>query len=94
MFWRRVTHTLKDLKNNNKDSTDNNTSVTIPEHENNDTTMGAHGSETYPQGQVHALPVSDRETCPRGREGPRTYAGVASSARDTSVGEMISDHPP
>ena len=55
----------------------------------NDTTR----SETYPSGQVHAPPVSDRETCTRGREGPRTYAGVAISARDMSVGEVISDHP-
>ena len=46
------------------------------------------------KGQGNALAVSDRETCLRGREGLRTYAGVAISARDTSVGEMISDHPP
>ena len=68
---------------------DNNSSVIEPENLINDTTW----SETYLQGQVHALPVSDRETCTRGREGPRTYAGVAISARDMSVGEMISDHP-
>ena len=94
IFWRRVTRTLKDLKNNNKDSVDNNTSVIIPEQGYVDTTMGAHGSGTYPQGQGNAQSVSDRETCPRGREGPRTYAVVAISARDTSVGEMISDQPP
>ena len=94
IFWRRVTHTLKDIKDNNKDSTDDNTSVIIQEHENNDTVMGAHVSETYPQGQLHALPVPDRETCPRGCEGPRTYAGVAISARDISVDEMITYHPP
>ena len=46
IFLRQVTHTLKDLKNDNKDNTDNNTGVMIPEHENNDTAMGAHGSGT------------------------------------------------
>ena len=46
IFWRQVPHTLKDLKDNNKDSTDNNTGVIIPEHESNDTAMGAHGSGT------------------------------------------------
>ena len=68
----------------------NNTTVIETENDVNNTTW----SGTYLQGQVNALLVSDRETCPRGCEGPRTYAGVAISARDTSVGEMISDHPP
>ena len=53
----------------------------------------AMGGGLTPQVQGNALSVSDRETCLRGYEGPRTYAGVAISARDTSVGEMISDHP-
>ena len=44
--------------------------------------------------QVHTYPVPDEETRTRGREGPRTSAGVAISARDMSVGEGISDHPP
>ena len=44
--------------------------------------------------QVHTSPVPDEETRTRGREGPRTSAGVATSARDMSVGEGISDHPP
>ena len=90
IFWRRITHILKDLKIANKDMFDNNLGVIEPENHINDTTQ----SETYPSGQVHASPVSDRETCTRGREGPRTYAGVAISARDISVGDMISDHPP
>ena len=51
-------------------------------------------SQPNPEGQGEAVPVSDRETYPRGREGPRTYAGAAISAQDMSVGEMISDHPP
>ena len=68
----------------------NNTTVIETENDVNNTTW----SGTYLQGQVNAIPVSDRETCTRGREGPRTYAGVAISARDMSVGEVISDHPP
>ena len=51
-------------------------------------------SKPNPERQGEALPVSDRETCPRGHEGLDTYAGVAVSARDKSFGEMISDHPP
>ena len=56
----------------------------------NDTTQ----SEICPSGQVHVPSVSDRETCTRGREGLRIYAGVAISTRDMSVGEVILDHPP
>ena len=37
--------------------------------------------------------VSDRETCPRGREGLDTYSGVAISARDISVGAVIEVYP-
>ena len=51
-------------------------------------------STPNPEGQGEALPASDRKTCPRGCEGLETYAGVAIRARDISVGEMISDHPP
>ena len=39
--------------------------------------------------QVHTYPVSDEETRIRGREGPRTSAGAAFSARDISVGEVV-----
>ena len=94
IFWRRVTRTLKDIKYNNKDSVDNNTSIRISEQGYKDTTTGNCGSLPNPQGQGKAQPVSDRETCTRGREGPRIYAGGAISARDMSVGEVISDHPP
>ena len=66
IFWRLVTRTLKDIKYNNKDSVDNNTSIIIPEHGYKDTTTGNRGSQPYPQGQGKAQPVSDRETCPRG----------------------------
>ena len=38
------------------------------------------------EGQGGALPPSDRETCPRSREGLVTQAVVADSARDMSVG--------
>ena len=43
---------------------------------------------------VHTSLVLDGETRTRDREGLRTSAGVATSARDMSVGEGISDHPP
>ena len=46
------------------------------------------------EGQGEALPVSDRETCPTCREGLDPYAGVAITARNISVGVMISYHPP
>ena len=49
-------------------------------------------SQPVPEGQGEALLVSDRETCPRGREGLDTYDGVAISARDISVGAVIVDH--
>ena len=74
----------------NKDMFDNILGVIELESHINDTTR----SETYPSGQVHAPPILDRETCPRGCQGPRTYAGVAISTRDMSVGEVILDHPP
>ena len=51
-------------------------------------------SETCSSEQGRASPVSDGETRTRGREGLRIYAGVATSARDKSVGEGIFDHPP
>ena len=51
-------------------------------------------STPNPEGHGEALPATDRETCPRGREGLLTHAVVAISARDMSVGELISDHPP
>ena len=44
--------------------------------------------------QVPNSLVSDGENRTRDCEGLRTSAGVATSARDMSVGEGISDHPP
>ena len=44
--------------------------------------------------QAHTYPVPDEETRTRGREGPRTSASAAFSARDISVGEGVLDHPP
>ena len=55
----------------------------------NDATSGD-GSEE----QVHTYPVPDEETRTRGREGPRTSASKAFSARDISVCEGVLDHPP
>ena len=46
-------------------------------------------SQPNPNGQGEAQPVSDRETCPRGREGLVTQAVVATSAWDMSVGAII-----
>ena len=51
-------------------------------------------SETCSSEQEHGLPVSDGETRTRDCKGLRTSAGVASSARDMSVGEGIYDHQP
>ena len=51
-------------------------------------------SETCSSEQGHASSVSDGETRTRGCEGLQIYAGVATSAQDMSVGEVISDHPP
>ena len=39
-------------------------------------------SKLNPEGQGEALPVTDRETCSRGREGLVTHAVVAISAQD------------
>ena len=58
IFWRQVTRTLKDLKNNNKYSVDNNTRVIIPEQGYVDTTMGSHWSVTYPQSVVGRFKLS------------------------------------
>ena len=89
IFWRRITRVLKDLKITNKDMF--NHSFGVIESDNiNDATR----SEICPSGQVHASSVSDGETHTRGREDLRIYAGVAISALDMSVGEVISDHPP
>ena len=85
VVWRRITRALKDIYDNNND---------FVSKYNLETSTVDCESTPNPEGQGEALPASDRETCPRGHEGPRTYAGVAISARDTSVGEMISDHPP
>ena len=89
IFWRRVTRVLKDLKNANKDMFDHTIDVIKPDQINDATR-----SETCSSEQGRASPVSDGETRTRGREGLRTYASVAISARDMSVGEGIYDHPP
>ena len=90
IFWRQVTRTLKDLYVNNKDNVNNNTNITLPQKGDY---RKIHGI-LNPNGQGEAQPVSDRETCPRGCEGLETYAGVAISALDISVGAVIDDHRP
>ena len=51
-------------------------------------------SVTNSEEQVNTSPVCDGETPTMGREGLRTSASVATSARDMIVGEGIYDHPP
>ena len=79
---------------NNKDNVNNNTHIILPQQGDIGNYTGNCVNQPNPNGQGEAQPVSDRETCPRGREGLETYAGVAISARDISVGEMIDDHTP
>ena len=93
IFWRQVTRTLKDLYMNNKNNVNNNTHSIVPQKGYILKYTGNRVSQPNPNGQGEAQLVSDREICPRGHEGPRTYAGVAISAWDISVDEMITDHP-
>ena len=85
VFWRRVTRTLKDIYVNNKDIVNNETHTTLPMNGNVEMNTVRCESQLNPEGQGEALPVSDRETCPRGCEGLDNYAGLANSAND---------HPP
>ena len=94
IFWRRVTRTLKDLHMHNKDIVNNNTNIIIPQHGDIGKDKGNRVSQPNPNRGGESQPVSDRETCPRGCEGLETYAGAPISARDISVGELITDHPP
>ena len=85
IFWRRVIFVLKCMKLHNKDLFDHRIGAM-------DSSTAA-TSEDLAEGQVHTYPVSDKETCIRGREGPRTSAGAAFSARDISVGEVAQAIP-
>ena len=85
IFWRRDIFALKCMKLHNTDLFDHRTGAV-------DSFMDA-TSEDLSEEQVQPYPVSDKETCIRGREGPRTSAGAAFSARDISVGEGVLDHP-
>ena len=85
VLWRRITRALKNIYDNNKD---------FVSKDNLETSTVDCESTPNPEGQGEALPASDRETCPRGREGLVTQAVVADSARDMSVGAVIRDHPP
>ena len=80
-----------DLKLANKDMINHTFDVIKPDNINDATR-----SETCSSEQGHASLVSDGETHTSGREGLWTSAGVATSARDISVGEVIydHDHPP
>ena len=72
IFWRNVTHVLKDLKTANKDMFDRTIDVIKPDQINDATR-----SDNCSSKQGHASPVSDGETRTRGCEGLRTYASVA-----------------
>ena len=80
IFWRRVIFVLKCMKLHNKDLFDHRIGAM-------DSSMDA-TSEDQAEGQVQTYPVSDKETCIRGRESPRTLAGAAFSAQDISVSEV------
>ena len=86
IFWRKVIFVLKCMKLRNKDLFDHKIGVVDSSA---DATSGDSSEE-----QVHTYPVPDEETRIRGREGPRTSAGAAFSARDISVGEGVLYHPP
>ena len=85
IFWRRVVYKLKCMKLQNKDLFD-------PKIGAMDSSMGAI-SEDLATMQVHTYPVPSEEARTRGREGLRTSAGVALSARDISVGEVAQAIP-
>ena len=86
IFWRKVITALKIMKLNNKDLFDHKIGAI-------DSVNDAIRSVTGSEEQVNISPVRDGETRTMGREGLRTSAGVATSARDMSVGEGIYDHP-
>ena len=92
--WGRITRNLKDLYVNNKDNVNNETHIILPQQGDIENDTGQCVNQPNTDGQGEALPVSDRDTCPRRSEGLEPYAGVAISARDISVGEMINDHHP
>ena len=94
VVWRRITRALKDIYENNVDFVNKDTQNIVPSTGNLETSTEDCESTPNPEGQGEALPASDRETCPRGREGLVTQAVVATSARDMSVGAVIGDHPP
>ena len=79
---------------NNKDYVNNETHIILPPQGDIEIDTVHCVSQPNPDRQGEALPVSERETCSRGREGLETYAGVAISARDISVGQIITDHHP
>ena len=79
---------------NNKDYVNNETHIILPPQVDIEIDTVHCVSQPNPDRQGEALPVSDRKTCPRGREGLATYAGVAIRTQNISVGEMITDHPP
>ena len=79
---------------NNKDIVNNETHITLPMNSNVGMNTVRCESQPNPEGQGEALPVSDKETCPRGCEGLETMTNVAISARDISFGSVVGDQPP
>ena len=94
VVWRRITRALKDIYEHNKDFVIKDTQNIVPSTGNLETSTVDCESTPYPEGQGEALPASDREICPRGREGLVTQAVVATSARNMSFGTLIGDHSP
>ena len=90
-MWRRITRALKDIYENNMDVVNKDKQNRVPSTGNLESSTVDCESTPNLEGQGEA---SDRETCPRSREGLVTQAVVADSARDMSVGAVIRYHPP
>ena len=91
VVWRRITRALKDIYVHNKDFVIKDTQNIIPSTGSIETSTVDCESTPNLEEQGEALPASDRETCPRGREGLVTQAVLATSARDMSVRAVIGD---
>ena len=94
VLWRKITRALKDIYEPKKKVVNKNIPNKIDSNIKLNTGTIDCESTLNPEGQGEALTASDRETCPRGPEGLVTQAVVATSARDMSVGVLISDHSP
>ena len=78
VLWRKITRALKDIYDNNKDVVNKNTPNQVISTDNLEIDTVDCESTPNPEGQGEALPASDRETCPRGRESLVTQAATVS----------------